>query len=231
MEHDSSRSGYHQPQPASAGRNFRVLRGEADEQWEDDVIEESLRAAEPHINLIWAQGMDEQGKPGAIGCNGHMPWHLREDMIYFKDSTITHPVIMGRKTWESLSPQFRPLKNRDNYVVTHDPHYVAEGATVMTSLEDAIELASQPAIPDDGVNRKEIWIMGGAQMYNAALNIADAVYITDVDIHVEADTFAPEIPNNLSNSMWKEEIIQDWTPPVDQDNPIKRYRFRVLRRA
>lgn len=231
MENDSSRSGYHQPQPASAGHNFRVLREDADEQWDDDIIEESTHSTEPLIKLIWAQGYDREGNPGAIGMNGSMPWHLREDMKAFKDHTITHPVIMGRRTWESLAPQFRPLSNRDNYVISRDPEYVAEGATVVSSLNDAIDLASQPAIPDDGVRRDEIWIIGGGQVYSEAINRADEVYITDLDIRVDADTFAPLVHVHDDNSMWTEEILQDWTAPQDSTNSIKRYRFRVLRRA
>ncbi|TCD54066.1 dihydrofolate reductase [Alloscardovia theropitheci] len=231
MENDSSRSGYHQPQPASAGHNFRRFREDADEQWDDDIIEESTHSAEPLIKLIWAQAYDREGNPGALGLNGTMPWHLSEDMKAFKDHTITHPVIMGRKTWESLSEKFRPLSNRDNYVISHNPDYVAKGATVVSSLNDAIELASQPAIPDDGVRRDEIWIIGGAQIYSEAINRADEVYITDLDIHVEADAFAPLVHVDDENSLWSEEIIRDWTAPKDTKNEIKRYRFRVLRRA
>ncbi|WP_311375643.1 dihydrofolate reductase [Alloscardovia omnicolens] len=230
MEHDSSRSGYHQPQPASAGHNFRRFLEEADE-WNGENIDDSMDSARPHIKLIWAQAYNLQGKPGAIGFHGTMPWHLREDMKYFKERTILHPVIMGRKTWESLPESFRPLSNRDNYVVSSNPSFVAPGATVVQNLETAIELATQPPIPDDGVRRDEVWIIGGARMYEQSLNIADEVYITDIDLAVEADAYAPDVETGWRHSVWSEEIIQDWTAPADSSSAIKGYRFRVLKRT
>ena len=96
MEHDSSRSGYHEPEPGLAGR-------EDEEDWGDDFPKTFS------VNLIWAQACDKEGHDGAIGFEGGMPWHLPEDMRHFTELTVSHPVIMGRKTWESLSPKFRPL--------------------------------------------------------------------------------------------------------------------------
>ncbi|MFD0705463.1 dihydrofolate reductase [Alloscardovia venturai] len=231
MEHDSSRSGYHQLQPESAGHNVHNFADDADMEWDSDDIEASTHQLKPYVNLIWAQGFAPDGTPGAIGKDGSMLWRLSEDMKYFKDRTITHPVIMGRKTWESLSEQYRPLSNRDNYVISRNPNFTAAGATVMDSLEDAIELASQPTIPDDGVRRDEVWIIGGAQIYNAALPFTDAIYITDVDIHIDADTFVPDMSREIAAGRWSEEIIQDWTTPRNSTNDISRFRFRVLRRV
>ena len=90
MEHDSSRSGYHEPEPGLAGL-------EDEEDWGDDFPKTFS------VNLIWAQACDKEGHDGAIGFEGGMPWHLPEDMRRFKELTVSHPVIMGRKTWESLS--------------------------------------------------------------------------------------------------------------------------------
>ena len=115
MEHDSSRSGYHEPEPGLAGL-------EDEEDWGDDFPKTFS------VNLIWAQACDKEGHDGAIGFEGGMPWHLPEDMRRFKELTVSHPVIMGRKTWESLSPKYRPLPNRDNIVVSRDPAYTAPGA-------------------------------------------------------------------------------------------------------
>lgn len=115
MEHDSSRSGYHEPEPGLAGR-------EEEEDWGDDFPKTFS------VNLIWAQACDKEGHDGAIGFEGGMPWHLPEDMRRFTELTVSHPVIMGRRTWESLSPKFRPLPNRDNIVISHDPSYCALGA-------------------------------------------------------------------------------------------------------
>ena len=146
MEHDSSRSGYHEPEPGSAGLSA------TEEDWGDDYPKTFS------VNLIWGEARDKEGRAGAIGLNGGMSWHCAEDMKHFKELTVSHPVIMGRKTWESLGVKYRPLPNRDNIVVSHDPMYRAPGATVVTSLDDALDMARQEAIPDDGLDRSEIWI-------------------------------------------------------------------------
>ena len=83
-------------------------------------------------------------------------------MRHFTELTVSHPVIMGRKTWESLSPKFRPLPNRDNIVISHD-RPISRRAHVVDSLDDALDLARQEAIPDDGLDRSEIWVIGGAK--------------------------------------------------------------------
>ena len=143
MEHDSSRSGYHEPEPGLAGR-------EDEEDWGDDFPKTFS------VNLIWAQACDKEGHDGAIGFEGGMPWHLPEDMRHFTELTVSHPVIMGRKTWESLSPKFRPLPNRDNIVISHDPSYFAPGATVVDSLDDALDLARQEAIVQNVKHRLQV---------------------------------------------------------------------------
>ena len=135
------------------------------------------------MNLIWAQACDKEGHDGAIGFKGGMPWHLPEDMRHFTELTVSHPVIMGRKTWESLSPKFRPLPNRDNIVISHDPSYFAPGATVVDSLDDALDLARQEAIPDDGLDRSEIWVIGGAKVFEEAMPFADKAYVTQISMH------------------------------------------------
>ena len=114
-------------------------------------------------------------------------------MKHFKELTVSHPVIMGRKTWESLGGKYRPLPNRDNIVVSHDPMYRAPGATVVTSLDDALDMARQEAIPDDGLDRSEIWIIGGAQLFAKALPFADKAYVTDLAATVDADSYAPDM--------------------------------------
>ena len=135
MGYDSSQSGYHERKPGLAGL-------EDTEDWGDDFPKTFT------VNLIWAQARDNEGREGAIGFHGGMPWHLAEDMKRFKELTVSHPVIMGRKTWESLDPRFRPLPNRDNIVVSRNSGYVAPGATVVENLDDAFDLARQEAIRD-----------------------------------------------------------------------------------
>ena len=191
MEHDSSRSGYHEPEPGSAGLSA------TEEDWGDDYPKTFS------VNLIWAEARDKEGRAGAIGLNGGMPWHCAEDMKHFKELTVSHPVIMGRKTWESLGGKYRPLPNRDNIVVSRDPMYRAPGATVVTSLDDALDMARQEAIPDDGLDRSEIWILGGAQLFAKALPFADKAYVTDLAATVDADSYAPDMASLVEAGMWR----------------------------
>lgn len=118
----------------------------------------------------------------ALGKNNELLWSIPEDMQHFKMLTMGHPVIMGRKTWESLPERFRPLPNRHNIVITTQEEYVADGAVVVHSMEDAILLG-------DG----RIFVIGGAQIYNEALPYADVIHLTIVDVDVpDADVFFPD---------------------------------------
>lgn len=119
---------------------------------------------------------------GVIGRAGDLPWRLPADLKQFKARTLGHPVVMGRKTWESLRA---PLAGRLNLVVTRNARYAAEGAEVVSSLEQAIARAEEV----DG----EVWIIGGADLYAAALPLADQLVITHVQAEVEGDARFPEV--------------------------------------
>lgn len=219
MEHDSSRSGYHEPEPGFAGQE------DLEDDWGDDFPKTFS------INLIWAQGVDMLGRSGAIGFDGGMPWHLSEDMRRFKELTVSHPVIMGRKTWESLPKKSRPLESRDNIVVSRNPEYVAPGASVVDSVDDALDLARQEAIPDDGLDRSEIWVIGGAQLFEETLPFATKLYVTQIDTQVEADTYAPDLDQLLASGQWELTERTGWkTPERTGDSSIRRYRFLTLER-
>lgn len=211
MEHDSSHNGYHEPEPG--------LAGQQSEDWGDDFPKTFS------VNLIWAQAHDRSGRDGAIGYKGDLPWHLPEDMRHFKELTVSHPVIMGRRTWESIQPKFRPLPNRDNIVISHDPQYVAPGATVVESLDDALDLARQEAIPDDGLDRSEIWIIGGAQVFEKALPLADKAYVTRIRAHVDADAYAPDIKALVKAGLWEVTEKSPWYTPEHAQEDITAYRF------
>lgn len=116
---------------------------------------------------------------GTIGDKNSLLWHISEDMRFFKRTTSGHPVIMGRKTYDSLG---RPLPNRTNVVISRTAEHI-EGCTIARSLEEAIALF--PA-------EEEIFIIGGAQIYALALEIADRIYITRVEYDYEGDTSFPE---------------------------------------
>ena len=127
----------------------------------------------------------------ALGKDGQLLWHLPEDMKHFRETTRGKPVVMGRKTWESLPEKFRPLPGRQNIVVSRDPAYKAHGADLAGSLEGALALAG---------GAEEVFVIGGEQLYRAALPFADRLYLTEVELEPEADAFFPE----LNPAVWQE---------------------------
>lgn len=224
MEHDSHSRDHHEQEPGFSGRISDSLDDE-DVFEEDEEYDEFDGDDEPRktwVNLIWAQAHTRGGREG-IGLDGRMPWHLSEDLRHFKALTVSHPVIMGRRTWESLGG--RPLPNRDNIVVTRDASFRAAGATVVSSPEAAIEVASQSAIPDDGMDHSQIWIIGGAMLFSEMVGEADRAYVTQIDGRFEADTYAPQ----LSQDEWVVEDETPWMTP-EKDVNIPRYRYVVYRR-
>ncbi len=124
---------------------------------------------------------------GVIGRNSALPWHLPGDLQYFKRVTLGKPVIMGRRTFDSMG---RALPGRTNIVVSRNPGYRAEGAKVVATLEQALALAEDVALID-GVD--EVVVIGGADIYRLALPLADRLYITEVHAAVEGDTRFPPV--------------------------------------
>lgn len=134
-------------------------------------------AALPRLHLILARAAN-----GVIGRDNRMPWHLPEDLAHFKRTTLGCPVVMGRKTWDSLPPRFRPLPGRANIVLSRDTAWQAEGAQRAASLDEALALcAGQP----------DVWVIGGAQIYAQALPLAHSAVVTEIDRAFEGDAFAP----------------------------------------
>ena len=123
-----------------------------------------------------------------IGTKGSLPWYIPEDFKFFKDKTKDHIIIMGRKTFESL-PGSRPLPDRLNIVITRNEKYKAEGALVVPTLKDALELAKKhlPQYKD------EVYIIGGGEIYEQSLSLVDRIYITRVHKYIEGDTKYPII--------------------------------------
>lgn len=119
-------------------------------------------------------------KNGVIGNQGKLPWHLPEDLKHFKETTLGHPIVMGRKTFESIG---KPLPGRENIVLTRDQTFQGKGVTVIHSLADAIENH-----PDE-----EIFVIGGAEIYQLALPLADKLYLTLIDQEFPGDTYFPAI--------------------------------------
>ena len=118
-------------------------------------------------------------KNGVIGADGGMPWHLPEDLKHFRKTTLGHPVIMGRRTWESLG---KPLPGRENIVVSRTPGFEAPGASVAATLEAAIALCTGEPVA---------FVIGGAQLYAAALPLADGIVLTEIERDYVGDTRFP----------------------------------------
>jgi len=119
---------------------------------------------------------------GVIGRDSGIPWRLPEDMQRFRTLTMGHPVVMGRRTWESLPDQFRPLPGRGNVVVTRNSDWSAQGADRAGSIEDALRL-----LEGEGT----VFVIGGGEIYAAALPSADELLLTEIDAEIEGDTYFP----------------------------------------
>jgi dihydrofolate reductase len=138
------------------------------------------------IGLIWAQAAN-----GIIGRDNAIPWHVPEDMKHFRTVTAGSTVLMGRRTWESLPPRFRPLPGRRNLVLTRSATWSDDGAEVVHSLDDALA--------------GDVWVIGGADVYAAALPRADVLEVTELRDAVDGDVHAPAI-----DASWRIDTDSGW---------------------
>ncbi len=144
-----------------------------------------------------------------IGRHNQLPWYLPGDLAYFKAITMTKPVIMGRKTYESIG---KPLPGRDNIVITRNADYPAVGIKVVASLQAAIELAQSLLLVNGG---EEIMVIGGAEIYRQALPMVERVYLTRVHRHIEGDAFFPELAAEQWQEVAREDIAAAEPNPFD----------------
>lgn len=202
------------------------------------------------VRLIWGEAFGLDGKPGAMGVNGGMPWRLSPDLRYFKAMTIGCPVIMGRGTWDAMPPKFRPLPGRENIVVTHNPDFVADGARTFTSIDAALDYArewlenrealenqanlenEESVSQDSPQDGPAIWVIGGAAILREMLANyhADAAYVTQIEAKVAADTFAPNIHELVDSGKWRvarEGEFEEAPLKVGSESNPARYRFMV----
>ena len=154
------------------------------------------------ISLIVAMSQNR-----VIGRQNQMPWHLPDELKYFKRVTMGKPVVMGRNTFESIG---KPLPGRPNIVVTRNPDYDADGISVVTSIEDAIDLADQLSEHDANA---EAMIIGGAQIFVETLPLADRLYLTEVHAIVDGDVFFPEFAREQWRLVSREEHAADGRNP------------------
>lgn len=163
----------------------------------------------PLISAILAMGENR-----VIGKNNQLPWRLPADLKHFKAITSGHPILMGRKTYQSIG---RPLPNRINIIMTRDAHFQAPGCTVVTSIDEAIVCASNN-------NSDEIFIIGGAEIYTQLMPVIDCIYLTVVHQTFDGDAFFPE----LATDEWKE--VERTVHQADAENAYA-YSFIRLERV
>ena len=167
---------------------------------------------------IIALGPVARSKNGVIGRAGDLPWRLKSDLQIFKQVTLFKPVIMGRKTWDSLPK--RPLPGRLNVVLSRDGSFDPKGAVVCESLDEALQIAREQAAEDGA---EEVCVIGGASLFAEALPRARRLYLTEVDAVVEGDTYMPP----FDETEWRE--VRREAHPAGPDDDYA-FVFRVLER-
>jgi len=160
------------------------------------------------ISLVYAQS-----KNGIIGRNGGLPWHISSDLKRFKAITMGKPVIMGRKTWDSLPK--KPLPGRHNIVITRQKTFMAEGATVVESADAALAAAGEAP---------EVCVIGGGEIFDLFLDRANRIYLTEIDAEVDGDTAAPR----LDNKNWQ--LVSSEAVPAGPADSAS-FTLKVLERA
>lgn len=160
------------------------------------------------ISLIVAMSANR-----VIGRDNKMPWHLSADLKRFRAITMNSPILMGRKTFESIG---KPLDGRTNLILSKNPNYQPEGCHVFHSLETALDAAKNYG--------EELFIIGGATLYEIALPFAQRLYLTDIEAEFEGDTFFPDIDLNTWNEMTCERV-------TDDEKVNFNYRFLVLEKT
>lgn len=144
-----------------------------------------------------------------IGRDNALPWYLPNDLKYFKQTTLGKPVIMGRKTYESIG---KPLPGRTNIVITRQTDYQPEGVKVVHSVAEARDLAESVCLID---GQEEAMIMGGAEIYTLALSDADRLYLTEVHADVEGDAYFPEYDKTEWQEISREDFSAEGPNPYD----------------
>lgn len=152
----------------------------------------------PRLHLIYARAAN-----GVIGNNNTLPWHLPEDLAHFKRTTMGCPVVMGRKTWDSLPPKFRPLPGRLNIVVTRQPNWSESGAQPAPNMLSALQLCEQFT---------DVWVIGGAQLYALAAPLASTAVVTEIERDFEGDAFAPTLDSGWKESAREQHIAASGLP-------------------
>lgn len=161
----------------------------------------------PKFHLIYACSDN-----GVIGNKGKIPWHIPEDFKHFRETTMSHPVLMGRKTWDSLPEEFKPLPGRVNFVLSRNTKQTTFDHIQFQSLPNAVEYFAVNGVED-------VWVIGGAEIYKHILPMASTVVVTEVHGQFEGDAFAP----TLSSEDWKEVSREEHRSKYDAYFSIAKY--------
>ena len=137
---------------------------------------------------------------GVIGRDNGIPWRIAEDVARFREVTMGSPVVMGRRTWDSIPERFRPLPGRRNVVVTGNEEWRADGAERAGSLEAALGLLGDAA---------QVFVIGGAGVYAAAIPVADELLLTEIDAEIEGDTLFPDVDPTAFEEMSREPHVSE----------------------
>ena len=170
-----------------------------------------MRARKIEISLIVAYGRNR-----VIGIDGDLPWHLPDDLRWFKAATIGKPVVMGRKTYDAMG---KALPKRPNIVITRNPAFRAGDATVVGGISAALGEAEREA---KALGATEIMVIGGGEIFTEALRYADRMYLTEVDVTAEGDAFFPEFDETGWREMFCESVSEEEGRPA--------HCFRILER-
>lgn len=179
-----------------------------------DIKSTNRKGANITLSLIVAMADNR-----TIGRNNELPWHLPEDLKYFKSVTMGKPIVMGRKTFDSIG---RPLPGRLNIVITRNAEWQHSGVKTVASLQQAVAIAAEANPQDQEALIQEVMVIGGEEIYRTAIELADRLYITRVQAEVEGDAFFPQ----YNESEWQEVSRQE--PGSQGDIP---YFFQVLERS
>ena len=137
---------------------------------------------------------------GVIGLAGRLPWRIPDDMRRFRELTMGHPVVMGRRTWDSLPDRFRPLPGRRNVVVTRNPAWHAAGGERAGSIDEALLLLE---------DAEQVFVIGGAELYADALPLANELLLTEIDADVQGDTFFPSWERTAFEEASREQHVSE----------------------
>jgi len=153
-----------------------------------------------------------------IGHDNDLPWHLPNDLQWFKKNTLGKPILMGRKTFDSIG---RPLPGRTNIILTRDTTFQADGCVVVHNVDEALKAASDYV---SDIDKGEVVVIGGGQLFEMLIDVADRLYLTRIDSDFKGDTFFPKIELSEWNVLWQEELLKSAGSLFD-------IRFMILERV